>query len=86
VVETLMPDAVALSATIAPAPPRARELVDAYADACRSTVWVVGGQAAEGMRTWVEARGGILASPAMPELRKQVERAIATRRRRPKGG
>lgn len=84
VVETLAPDAVALSATMSPAPPRARELVDAYADACRSTVWVVGGQAAEGMRTWVEARNGLIASPVMPELRKQLERAIAVRRRRPK--
>ena len=84
VVETIAPDAVALSATIGPPPPRARELVDAYADACRSTVWVVGGQAAEGMRTWVEGRGGLVAGAVMPEVRKQIERAIAQRRRRPR--
>ncbi len=85
VVETLAPDAVALSATMPPTPPRARELVDAYADACRSTIWVVGGAAAEGMRGWVEGRGGIIASPTMPELRKQIDRAIAGRKRRQKG-
>jgi DNA-binding transcriptional MerR regulator len=80
VVEALAPDAVALSATIAPEPPRARELVDAYADACRDTVWVVGGQGAESMRAWVEARGGLIGDGAS-DLRKQIERAITSRRR-----
>lgn len=81
VVEALEPDAVALSATVAPAPPRARELVDAYADACRGVAWVLGGQAAEGMRTWVETRGGLVANGSTVELRKQVDKAIAERRR-----
>jgi DNA-binding transcriptional MerR regulator len=81
VVEVLVPDAVALSATIAPAPPRARELVDAYADACRGVAWVVGGQAAEGMRPWVETRGGLVANGSMNDLRKQVDKAISERRR-----
>lgn len=81
VVETLNPDVVALSTTIPPTPPRARELVDAYADACRSVVWMVGGRAAEPMRPWVETRGGLVANGSMPELRKQVDKAIAERRR-----
>ncbi|MFT3773514.1 MAG: MerR family transcriptional regulator [Minicystis sp.] len=81
VVETLAPDAVALSATITPSPPRARELVDAYADACRSTVWMVGGQAAESMRPWIETRGGLVATATANEMRKQVDKAISERRR-----
>jgi DNA-binding transcriptional MerR regulator/methylmalonyl-CoA mutase cobalamin-binding subunit len=81
VVETLSPDVVALSVTMAPAPPRARELVDAYADACRATVWIVGGQAAEGMRGWIEGRGGLVAAPTMPDMRKQIDRALMERRR-----
>lgn len=81
VVATLAPDLVALSCTIAPPPPRARELVDAYADACRGAVWIVGGQAAAGMRQWVERRGGMVSSEAMSELRKRVEKAIAERRK-----
>ncbi len=81
VVETMRPDAVALSTTIAPDPPRARELVDAYADACRGTLWLVGGQAAEGMRPWVEARGGLIAEATPVKMRQQVERAIAEHKR-----
>ncbi len=84
-VDKLAPDAVALSATIAPTPSHARELVDAYADACRSTAWVVGGQAAEGMRRWVEARGGIIADESMQDVRKQIGRAVADRRRHGRG-
>ena len=80
-VKALAPDVVALSATIAPAPPRARELVDAYADACGHVPWIVGGQAAEGMRAWVEARGGLVCEAAGAELRKRIERALAERRR-----
>ncbi|APR83591.1 Transcriptional regulator, MerR family protein [Minicystis rosea] len=81
VVETLIPDVVALSATITPPPPRARELVDAYADACRGTTWIVGGQAAESMRSWIEKRGGLVASATMSEIRKQVDKSIVERRR-----
>jgi DNA-binding transcriptional MerR regulator len=84
VVETLLPDLVALSTTVAPEPPRARELVDAYADACRGTAWIVGGQAVEGMRPWIEARGGLVAEGASDLMRKQVERAVAERKRAPR--
>ena len=81
VVETLAPDLVALSATITPPPPRARELVDAYADACRGTTWIVGGQASESMRSWIEKRGGLVASETVSEMRKEIDKAIAGRRR-----
>ena len=82
IVESLAPDAVALSAVVAPAPPRARELVDAYADACRETPWIVGGDAAEAMRGWVEARGGLIAGPELSELRRTLDRTTADRRRK----
>lgn len=82
VVETLSPDVVALSVTIAPPPPRARELVDAYADACRSVPWVVGGEAAEGMRGWIDARGGMVVGRDMGEFRKTLDRALTERRLR----
>ena len=42
-VRGMQPDLVGLSVTIAPEAARARELVDAYADACGSVPWIVGG-------------------------------------------
>lgn len=85
VVDSLDPDVVALSATVVPPAAHGRELVDAYADACRSTVWLVGGSAAESMRTWVEARGGVVAGPDPSEVRRLLERAIRTHRRTRRG-
>ncbi len=81
VVESIRPDLVALSVTVPPEPPRARELVDAYADACRGTVWVVGGKASEEVRPWVDARGGLVAEKSMSTLRRQVERAVTEQKR-----
>ena len=81
VVDTLGVDVVALSTTVAPSPPRARELVDAYADACREVTWIVGGQAAESMRPWIEKRGGLVAAGPIAEIRKRIERALADRRK-----
>lgn len=81
VVEALEPEAVGLSATVMPPPPRARELVDAYADACRDTAWIVGGDASEAMREWIEARGGYTVGRDLPSARSLVERAIAERKR-----
>lgn len=82
VVETLSPDLVALSVTISPPPPRARELVNAYADACRATPWVVGGEAAEGMRGWIEPRGGIVVGRELGDFRKTLDRVLMEKRRR----
>jgi DNA-binding transcriptional MerR regulator/methylmalonyl-CoA mutase cobalamin-binding subunit len=81
VVESLDPDVVALSATLMPPAANARELIDAYADACRSTVWIVGGAGAQAMRPWIEARGGIAASDDPLEVRKVLERALRARKR-----
>lgn len=81
-VEALDPDLVGLSVTIAPHPASAaRELVDAYADACRSVPFVVGGAAAAGLAKWVEARGGIVAPDDPGERRRRIDEALAARRR-----
>jgi DNA-binding transcriptional MerR regulator/methylmalonyl-CoA mutase cobalamin-binding subunit len=85
IVGTLAPDVVALSVTIAPAPPRTRELVDGYADACQSTPWIVGGHAADGMRAWIEARGGMVAGADAMELRRNLDRALLQKKRRSSG-
>jgi DNA-binding transcriptional MerR regulator len=81
-VESLAPDLVALTVAIPPPPPSARELVDAYADACRDTAWLVGGAGSEALRPFIEARGGVVASPDITEVRAQVESALLARRRR----
>jgi len=82
VVQSLEPDVVALSVTIPPLPSRGRELIDAYADACPWTPWVVGGDAVTGLRPWVEARGGILGDADPQDLRRAIDRALAEKRRR----
>lgn len=82
VVESLDPDVIALSTTVVPAPAHGRELVDGYADACRWTPWVVGGAAAESMRSWIEARGGLFSDSDPQDLRRALDRALAEKRRR----
>ncbi len=82
VVHSLDPDVVALSVTISPLPSRGRELIDAYADACPGTPWVVGGDAVAGLRPWVEARGGLVGDADPQDLRRAIDRALAERRRR----
>ncbi|HSN98590.1 MAG TPA: hypothetical protein VLS89_09830, partial [Candidatus Nanopelagicales bacterium] len=57
-----------------------RELIDAYGDACRGTVWLVGGHGAEGLRPFIEARGGMVAGE-LTELRSMVEKALMAQRR-----
>jgi hypothetical protein len=85
VVESLDPDVIALSATVVPSPSHGRELVDGYADACRWTPWVVGGAAAESMRPWIEARGGLLSDSDPQDPRRALDRAFAEKRRRVAG-
>ncbi|WP_242516447.1 MerR family transcriptional regulator [Sorangium cellulosum] len=85
-VEALAPDVVGLTVTVPPPPPRARELVDAYADACRDAVWIVGGAGAEALRPFLEARGGLVASTEITAARAQVESALHARRRRKDAG
>ena len=82
VVQSLDPDVVALSVTIPPLPSRGRELIDAYADACPWTPWIVGGDAIAGLRPWVEARGGLVGDADPQDLRRAIDRALAEKRRR----
>ncbi len=70
VVESLDPDVIALSVTVVPAPSHGRELVDGYADACRSTPWIVGGAASASLRPWIEARGGLFDDGDPQDLRR----------------
>ncbi|MDC0739892.1 MerR family transcriptional regulator [Polyangium mundeleinium] len=87
VVDSLAPDLVGLSVTMAVPPPRARELVDAYADACRGVAWLVGGDGSEAMRAWVEDRGGICVGRDLAAARQTIERVLAAqKRRRPSRG
>ncbi|EYF03783.1 MerR family transcriptional regulator [Chondromyces apiculatus] len=79
-VESLSPEVVALTVSVAPIPSHARDLVDAYADACRGTVWIVGGHGATALRPFIESRGGIVATD-LNDLRTTIERALATLRR-----
>ena len=79
-VESLTPEVVALTISVSPDPPRARELVDAYADACRGAVWIVGGHGVDGLRSFIESRGGLVAGD-LNELRATIERAVIAQRR-----
>lgn len=81
VVESLDPDVIALSATVIPSPSHGRELVDGYADACRSTPWIVGGAASASLRPWIEARGGLFNDGDPQDLRRALDRALAAKRR-----
>ncbi|MRG94228.1 MerR family transcriptional regulator [Polyangium spumosum] len=82
VVDSLQPDIVGLSVTIPPPAPRARELVDAYADACRGAAWLIGGDGAEPMRGWIEDRGGICVGRDLAGARQTIERVVAAQKRR----
>lgn len=60
VIARRQPDAVGLSVTVPPAPERAVELLDAYAQACGSTRWAVGGRGASGLHAAIMAAGGVV--------------------------
>ncbi|MFO0586437.1 MAG: MerR family transcriptional regulator [Polyangiaceae bacterium] len=80
VVSTLGVDAVALSLTLAPPLPQARQLVDAYADASRGAVLLVGGQGISDIRRFVEGRGGIVGDKPFPDIRRALDKAIRKER------
>ncbi|MEJ7734971.1 MAG: hypothetical protein WKG00_38005 [Polyangiaceae bacterium] len=80
------PDLVGSSVTLAPQGARARELVDAYADACGSVPWIVGGAGAPALRTFIEARGGMVVDGQPDRERAGIERFLARARRRPRQG
>ncbi len=84
-VQSLKPACVGLSVTIPPPAHRARELVDAYADACHDTPWVVGGQAAQALAPLVEERGGLVVPhDDVRQAIRAIESTIARRRRGPR--
>lgn len=76
VVSTLGVDVVALSLTVPPPLPLARQLVDAYADASRGAVLLVGGQGLGEVRRFVEARDGILGDRPFAEIRRALDKAL----------
>lgn len=79
----LQPNVIALSVTVTPPPHRARELVEAYADACGSVPWLVGGAAVDDLAPLLRGRGGIVISGYEPkQIRRTVDAAVAKSRRR----
>jgi cobalamin-dependent methionine synthase I len=80
-VEELHPDAVGLSCTVAPPRARAVELLDAYAAACGSTPWLVGGEAAQQLAPLVQSRGGAITGGDATAVRRALEHALASRTR-----
>ena len=82
VVDALAPHLVGLSAVMLVPPPRARELVDGYADACHSTAWVVGGDGAEPMRSLIEERGGLCVGCDLSGARQAIDKAILANERK----
>jgi DNA-binding transcriptional MerR regulator len=77
-IEGLQPDLVALSVTVAPPRPRARELVDDYASACGDIPWIVGGAGAGDLVDLVEGRGGKIDPGDSAVLRALVRELLAT--------
>ncbi len=83
--EAMEPALVGLSATIVPEPASAaRELIDAYADACGKTPWLLGGAAAPKLARFVEARGGRILAPDQPLSRDPFDAALLETRARAK--
>ncbi len=76
-VEELHPIFVGLSATVEIQPHRARELIEAYADACGDTRWIIGGAAVEPLRELVERCGGRVGG--LSELKSLVTEARRAR-------
>lgn len=75
-VQKLKPDVVGLSITMGQDVERSRAVVDAYAEACGATPWLVGGNAAETVRDRVEARGGIIVDGDPSAWRAIVEKHV----------
>jgi methanogenic corrinoid protein MtbC1 len=76
-VDGFSPALVGLSVTLTPNPTRARELVDAYAAACGSVPWVVGGAGVPPIAAMIRARGGsVVEGSSSPEYAAEF-RAVA---------
>lgn len=75
-VRAVRPALVALSVTITPTMPRARELIDDYAAACDPVPWIVGGAGAPPLVELVRAAGGEVDPNDPAKLRAFVENAL----------
>ena len=60
----------------------ARELVDAYADACPNTPFAVGGSGAKELEHWIVARGGKVIPANSSERRKLLDQLLSAGRAR----
>jgi DNA-binding transcriptional MerR regulator len=78
-IEALRPDVIGLSLTSPVQAARARELVDAYADACRDVPWLVGGAASEGLRERITKRGGIVVGTDPESVHRALQTALSLR-------
>jgi methanogenic corrinoid protein MtbC1 len=78
-IDRLDPDLVGLSVTRPPEGGSLQELLQAYARTCAGRPWVVGGGAAEQIRTSVESAGGWVAS-SPDELQQRLESSRAIKR------
>ena len=84
--EQLEPALVVLTATMLPAPHRARELVEEYGAACRYTPWIVGGSAVTELQALVEKEGGTALLGYEPKELKKVAEGLIVRSKRAKKG
>lgn len=75
-VVSLAPDLVGFSLTTPPKHWQVPSLVRAYAGACGSTPWLVGGGAAPSIAAEVRVAGGAVAAESMAETRELVERLL----------
>lgn len=78
-IEQVSPTLVALSATLTPEPPRARELIDDYASACGDVPFIVGGAAKKSLADVVRKRGGQVDPGDPGELRSLVHKLMSAR-------
>lgn len=76
-VESIQPALVGLSVTVTPPAYRARELVDAYAEAVADVPWIVGGAASDDLREFVEQAGGaVVGVRGLDEVKPLVDRLL----------
>lgn len=75
-VESIQPALVCLSLSIVPPAHRARELIDAYAEAAQGVPWIVGGLASEQLGEMVEASGGIVVgTQPLDQVKSKIDEA-----------
>jgi DNA-binding transcriptional MerR regulator len=76
-VESIQPALVGLSVTVSPPAYRARELIDGYAEAVQDVPWLVGGAAAEDLREFIEASGGIVVgTQPLGEVKSIIDKTL----------